>query len=921
MSLLNGSITNRLIAVLTLCSLLILGVGLGVDYRLSRAELLSALELEANEAMTALMVDLENLLDGVESATGLLARLLQHREHTPEELRRMLRDAIEYNDDVFGGSIALLPSAGTGPYAPYYFKARGTLRFADLTSTMPTYWERPWFADAIDKGAPAWSEPYFDEGGGEVWMTTYTVPIYRYNEQGDRSPMGVVTADVTLEELQDYLRRLRPGANGYGIMLDREGRMLSARDTGAEPRVLSAQAHSILDGSGSALSSLESGQELVRRFPCPRRDGECTLRLKLLQSTGWPVGVVYSEREALAPLRAYELKTALIGLATLLLMAVAVALVTKRMTRPLSALAVATERIAQGELRTPLPRTASKDEIARLVDSFGSMQRDLSSYLTDLRTAEAMRGRLEGELDAARDIQMAMLPGSGNVLQCWPELCLWACVEPARSVGGDLYYFARIDDSLYLAIGDVSDKGAPAALFMAGAMSLLQQLLATHGSPQRVISQLNDALASGNQNCMFITLFLGRLDCTTLRMHFSSAGHGAPLVLRNGQVRTVDQIAGPALALASGIEFADNVLQLRQGDRLTLYTDGIDEAFNAQDQQFGLDALKSSIADSADANLRRAGVQILSDVKRHSADTAQSDDRTLLLLQAGTPDHTLCGESQVQLVADRLSSSAATTWIRQQLVALGTPTDFYNELMLVAEEVVTNIQKYADLPAGAQLNLSLQWDGQSITLIATDSGRPFNPLREAIRAKRGDSTEAATIGGLGVHLITQLTDEQHYRYSDGCNELRLQKILPGELDSSNVTGVLNREPRTPMELNTSVTLDEQHSVARVLLSGALNTETAPAFEQLLQEVVQAGHALIVLDMKELDYISSAGLRVIFKAAKDTSADGRRLAAANRKPHIDKVFEILKALPDMSVFANDEELDSYLTDMQEKTKGS
>ena len=122
-----------------------------------------------------------------------------------------------------------------------------------------------------------------------------------------------------------------------------------------------------------------------------------------------------------------------------------------------------------------------------------------------------------------------------------------------------------------------------------------------------------------------------------------------------------------------------------------------------------------------------------------------------------------------------------------------------------------------------------------------------------------------------------------------------------------------------MELNTTVAIDEDNSVARVSLAGALNTDTAPAFEEKLQKVVDQNYELTVLDMKDLEYISSAGLRVIFKAAKQTKSAGKRLAAANRKPHIDKVFEILKALPDMAVFANDQELDDYLDTMQSKVR--
>lgn len=123
-----------------------------------------------------------------------------------------------------------------------------------------------------------------------------------------------------------------------------------------------------------------------------------------------------------------------------------------------------------------------------------------------------------------------------------------------------------------------------------------------------------------------------------------------------------------------------------------------------------------------------------------------------------------------------------------------------------------------------------------------------------------------------------------------------------------------------MELNTSVDIDADKSVARVYLAGALNTDTAPEFEARLNEVLDRGLALNVLDMKELDYISSAGLRVIFKAAKRVKGAGQRLAAANRKAHIEKVFEILKALPDMAVFANDAEMDEYLASMQEQVKG-
>ncbi len=122
-----------------------------------------------------------------------------------------------------------------------------------------------------------------------------------------------------------------------------------------------------------------------------------------------------------------------------------------------------------------------------------------------------------------------------------------------------------------------------------------------------------------------------------------------------------------------------------------------------------------------------------------------------------------------------------------------------------------------------------------------------------------------------------------------------------------------------MELQTSRDENAEKSLLRIGMKGALNTDTAPGFEETLSEAVQENWQLLVLDMKELDYISSAGLRVIFKAAKQQKGEGRSLAVANRQPQIEKVFEILQALPDMAVFANDAELDDYLDAMQAKVK--
>ncbi|MEJ2532705.1 MAG: ATP-binding protein, partial [Halioglobus sp.] len=247
------------------------------------------------------------------------------------------------------------------------------------------------------------------------------------------------------------------------------------------------------------------------------------------------------------------------------------------------------------------------------------------------------------------------------------------------------------------------------------------------------------------------------------------------------------------------------------------------------------------------------------------------------------------------------------------------PRETCGEMTLVAEEIVSNIEKYAELDESATVRLQVEVNGSRLTLQVIDSGIPFNPLEHARRAELGAGIDHAEIGGLGVHLITRLTDEQSYHRSGSCNVLRVSKTAPWGQTRPDAEPV-PQEATCPMDLHTSVVTDQERSVARICLDGGLNTDTAPDFEQRLQQVIDDGYQLTVLDMRDLDYISSAGLRVIFKAAKHTAGEGRRLAAANRKPHIDKVFEILKALPDMAVFANDRELADYLDMMQRRARG-
>jgi phosphoserine phosphatase RsbU/P len=794
----HSSITTRLIALLTLCAALIIGLGMLVDYRLSRDQILNRLQLESQETIRAVVIDMENWLDAVEGSTSFLARILQQRDYTPAGLKQMLKDIVENNPDIFGAAIALNPGRAASPlgFAPYYFRRDGILTYADLAGEQYNYQQQAWYRDTVAAGTPQWIEPYHDRGGGEILMTTFAVPVYRVDDSGKRFLYAVVTADVALAELHAYLQRLRLGENGFGILLSRAGIILSS----PAPEDIMRHYSTIATGTvgirhwEDMFHSALKGQLVTRQVACPDTPGQCVIRLGSLQSTGWPVGVIYSEREMLAPLRQYQLKSATTGVLTLLLMVLAVGIISRRLTRPLTALAGASDEVAQGELNAPLPRPRGNDEVARLIRSFASMQKSLKSYIAELKTATASRARLEGELGAARSIQMSMLPQGGEASEQEPDYALWARVRPAKSVGGDLYSYYRKGNALFIAVGDVSDKGVAAALFMARTISLIQQMapaltsarasqgVSTAGdsSPGTAMATLNDALTSGNDNCMFVTLFLGVLDLDSLELHFASAGHTPPSLLRAGEILPLQQQDGPALGLATNLDFPENVLQLQAGDRLAIFTDGIDEAFNEHHAMYGIERFNRELAAGAMHSVAVAGTALFQAVDDFAGATPQSDDITLMLLEipptAAETGTGLSAASQHFTRGPRLVSRSLE-WLQQQLEQSPTALPVAGELMLVTEEIVANIDKYAQLAEDAAIQLTVEFDPTGIVLQVTDTGIAFNPLEQSERSALGTGIETAAIGGLGVHLITTLSDRQSYRREGGCNILRVTKLL------------------------------------------------------------------------------------------------------------------------------------------------
>jgi len=241
------------------------------------------------------------------------------------------------------------------------------------------------------------------------------------------------------------------------------------------------------------------------------------------------------------------------------------------------------------------------------------------------------RQRIEREFQLAREIQQTFLPDQIPEMPGWEMAVHW---ETARQVGGDFYdYFLLPDGRVAIVIADVSDKGLAASLYMTVTRTLIRAVALESNSPARTLERVNDLLLENSKNGFFITTYYGILSLKTGKLDYTIAGHNPPLVLRfNSKQVTALEKGGIALGALPDIELENQQLILNPGDCLVLYTDGVTEAFNFQDQMYGEDRLIRILKSSIGKNARFALEKIENDLDEFREGAPLSDDTTILTI-------------------------------------------------------------------------------------------------------------------------------------------------------------------------------------------------------------------------------------------------------------------------------------------------
>ena len=635
-----GGLAFRMSLFILTATAFIFLAAFGYSYFFSRKQILADVERNAEAVTMATVSRIEMVLEGVAKVPTYLARNLQGGRPALPVLQQQIIDLLQTNPEIFGSAVAYEPYAyedKTRYYAPYIYRGKyGGLVPSFLGNEEYQYFFMDWYQLPKELDKAVWSEPYFDEGAGNIVMSTYSVPFYTY-QGGEKIFTGVVTADISLEWLMETINKLAPPQSGYAFLISRNGVFVS------HPRpdyIMQESVFSIAEANNDR-ELREIGRDMVRGgkgFVIIKKHftgQRAWMYYAPLPSLGWSIGVVFPEDQLFAGIGRLNAVVLGIGLTGFLALFIVIIIISGTITKPLRVLADKAGEIARGNLEVEVPTISSRDEVAALSHSFQNMQVALKEYISNLAETTAAKERIESELKIAHTIQMSFLPKRFPPFPEKDEFEIFAALEPAKEVGGDLYDFFLIDDDhVFFSIGDVSGKGVPAALFMAVTKTLMKGIAGQAVFPSQALTAVNQELCKDNDSSMFVTVFCGILNFKTGELLCANAGHNPPVLISPaGEPRWLESDPGFMLGIMEDFQYDMSRIQLHPGEALLLYTDGVTEAMNSGQEFFSDDALLRIVAACPDRDPETLVTAVLKGVKEFAGDEPQSDDITVLALR------------------------------------------------------------------------------------------------------------------------------------------------------------------------------------------------------------------------------------------------------------------------------------------------
>jgi len=442
--------------------------------------------------------------------------------------------------------------------------------------------------------------------------------------------------------------------------------------------------------------------------------------------------------------------------------------VSRRVSKPAKTVAAAMDGfITDGDRQeVDLPENVLDDEFNRMAVAFNRMTENIDNYVENINRLTRDNERQETELEIAAHIQRGIMPTEHLLSEHYEMHTL---MKPAKNMGGDFYDNAVLDDRRVLVvIADVSGKGVPAAIFMAVAFTVIHQLAEMGLSPAEILKRANDYLCRNNPAMQFVTALVGVYDTKANTFTYANAGHDRPYIMGK-TVSRLDGLSGMILGLYEGESYGETSVTLKNGETLFLYTDGVTEAENAEQEFFGKERLEAVLAKAKETHAENPVAFVQQALAAFANGAEQHDDITMLALTAKTT-------TELSLAADVREFAN----IKAEILKAPLPRQKQLALCLAAEECFVNICSYAfgDHPPQEERITCTLTVSDRLTLRLVDGGIPFNPLENIEVPEDYDIDEC--LGGLGRLIATHSVDGMEYVYQDGKNTLTLVEYLEEE---------------------------------------------------------------------------------------------------------------------------------------------
>ena len=746
-----------------------------------------------------------------------VASTLGKRKMTKAELDTFLLQSLTNARNLVPQIVAVVLAyePGMGPETPKGEFMR-LARFTENEIKLVTgghYDDKEWYYSTRDGKTSRWQEPFIGEFVPEP-IAVYTVPIFQKNNKGEEVLAGVLAIDMSIDFLKDEISSIPVSNSGYAIITSAKNvavaypKSIAQGKRNREIVVKEIRGNSQVnfdrqtrDSSGLFIGTVAGGEESAIYYTT-------------IKANNWTFMVVWPIEKYLKDQSSMRKLFLVLAIGGYIIILIIILLISFRVAKPLKELAIAARKLGRGNFNVTIPQITGRDEISEFAGAFSNMLTELKDHIERQKDMK----RIERELDLARNIQLSMLPGSEhdeNSDDDRHELAPF--LLPAKEVGGDFYDFFKIDnDHLCVVIGDVSGKGVAAALFMMVARIILRTTTKNLKSIVDAFNRTNFALAKRNKLNMFVTVWAGIIDLRTGHIDFASAGHNPPAVRHSdGSVEFIKSKAGLVMAAMEETIYKPQTYDLKKGDTLFLYTDGVTEATNTNDVLFGDSRLLATLKMGGERSTADTCTLVKKEIDNFVQDAPQFDDITMLAIKFNGIDEPVWeryektidvaddnkgelksfvegiltpmdGAKKVQMqdawdryekIVDVIpeNQDILTAFVEGILAPMEGSLKSQMQINIAIDEIYSNIVKFS---GATKVTLIVEVRKATLTARLTfiDNGKPYDPIKQA----DPDVTlpaEEREIGGLGIFIVKKTMDSVCYRRNGDKNELAITKTL------------------------------------------------------------------------------------------------------------------------------------------------